>query len=66
MYRQCDFQKDNHVLRGWLPAHKAIKDTTVSFRGQTGTWKIIRTHGYSDLDEGFVDLGEHFVKRTLI
>ena len=65
MFRQCDLQQDNRVMRGWIPARKAIKDTKTQVRNQTGLWTIIRTHGYNAVDEGFVELGPQFVRKTI-
>jgi hypothetical protein len=65
MFRQCDFQQDDLVIRGWIPERKAVKDSVLQVGNKRGNWTIIRTHGYNPVDEGFIELSVQFLKKTL-
>ena len=62
MFRQCDMQQGNRVLRGWIPERGAREGARVEIKGYDGVWDVTRVHGYSLTDEGLVEMQNTFRK----
>ncbi len=64
MYRQCDMQQDNTVLRGWIPERSATEGAEVRISGLDGLWNVTRTYGYALEDLGLQKMPESFIRRN--
>lgn len=58
MYRQFDLQKDNRVIREYLPEKHKVGDIT---RG----WTIIRAHGFSSDRLETIELSNSYMQKSL-
>jgi len=62
MFRQCDMQQDNTVLRGWIAESEAVEGAQVAIQGLDGAWEVTRTFGYALEDLGLKRMDDKFLK----
>jgi hypothetical protein len=58
MYRICDLQKNNDVIR-------ECRDVTTKIGDTTNNWVVIRTHGFSTERLATEQLPKEFIKKSL-